>query len=640
MIQAIRDRITGWFAIVVVAFLAFVVGIWGIGSYFAPAVENYVAKVNDKEIDSNVYQARLNDYRNQMQSMMGEGFDPRYFEGATVKREFLDNLVRQELLQQNATAAGLVAPRADIQKQINEIAAFQVEGKFNGDVYKSVLSRQGMTPIMFEGRLKEESEVNRVPESLRDSSFVTDAEVDLIAKLRDQKRSARFIELSAATLRETLKPTDAEVKKYYDAHPNDFMSTETVAVDYIDLKAEDFNKDIVISDVDLQARFEREKARFGTPERRLASHILIATVPNATPEQQKAAADKAGSILQQLKDGAKFADLAKKVSEDPGSKDQGGDLGFIEPNGTMEKPFEEALFALKAKGDLSEPVSTRFGYHLIELRDIEATRQKTFIEVKDQLAEEDRKEQADRKFLDISGDVVDESEADSSALDAVAKKFKLEVKQLEPFSQAGGTGLAANRDLVEAAFSEDVIKAGYNSRPVMITDSQMVVLRLREHKPSVRQPLDQVRPLVVSRVIDEQVVTKLREQAKGLATRAKAGEKLEAFAADAKPAEIVAADAIARTGSSIDATIVLEIFKLDRPATGKMPITLVTFAEGKRFALVELQSVVDGDPTKLTKEERDQLKEQLSSGASSAETSALVAALREKATIVVKDDML
>ena len=640
MIQAIRDRITGWFALLIVFMLAFVVGIWGIASYFAPTVENFVAKVGDEEITANDYQTRLSRYRDQMRGMMGEGFDPRTFEEATFKRDFVDGLVRQRLLQQNAAAAGLVAPVNELQQQISEIPAFQIDGKFNQEAYRNLLRQQNLTPTGFDRLLREEAEVNRLPESLRLSAFATDADTDLIAKLRDQKRTVRFFEISGDALRQTLKPTDAEIKTFYDGHPTDFMSIETAQLDYVELKAERYAAEVVITEDTLKQRYETEKARFGTSERRLASHILVATEANATAEQQKVAADKAASILKRIRDGEKFADVAKSVSDDPGSKEQGGDLGFIEQNGTMEKPFEEALFALTAKGDITEPVSTRFGYHIIELRDIEASRQKAFAEVKDQLEQEDRKEQSERKFLDASGEVVDETISDPSTLEGVAKKFSLKIETLDGVTRAGGAGIAGSPDLIEAAFSEDVLKSGYNSRPIMITPDHMVIVRLKNLKPSVRQKLEEVRAQVVSRVIEEKVTQQIREQAKALGTRAKAGEPLDELLKSAPSAALNTPGEIGRSGAPVDPQLLTEIFKLDAPKGDKPSVTEISFAEGRRFAVVELSAVVDGDPKKLSSDEREQLKEQIAGAASSAEISAMVAALRAKTEIVVKDDML
>jgi peptidyl-prolyl cis-trans isomerase D len=213
MIQALRDRITGWLALVIVLMLAFVVGIWGIAAYFVPTTENYIAKIDDVEIDQNDYQRRFGQYREQMRAMMGEGFDARYFEQPTVKREFVDNLVRQRLLRRAAVEAGLVAPVSAVKQQITEIQAFQVDGKFNSDSYLNALRRQGLTATGFEELLTEELEVNRIPESLRESGFATDAEIDLIATLRDQKRTFRYFELSDSAIKPTIKPTDAEIKR-------------------------------------------------------------------------------------------------------------------------------------------------------------------------------------------------------------------------------------------------------------------------------------------------------------------------------------------------------------------------------------------------------------------------------------------
>jgi peptidyl-prolyl cis-trans isomerase D len=636
MIQIIRDKVTGWFAFVILAIMAFLIGVWGIASYFAPTTDTFIAKVGDEEIATADYQERYGQYRQRLTQQFGGQLDGKFFEQKTTKRDFVDSMVRAELMRQAADKLGLVVGKGELQAEIQKIEAFKVDGKFSGTAYTAALSSIGMTPRVFEERLVEDLSSNRINSVLSDSSFVTDAELNRHIQLRDQQRTVRFFEINQQPIRDALKPSDAELKKFFASRSSEFKTEEQVSVEYVEIKGDDFQVKEP-SEEELNKDYEAEKTRFVVLERRATRHILVEAAETAAADVQKAAKEKADKLAKQLKDGADFAELAKQNSDDAGSKESGGDLGFVQRNGQMVKPFEDAVFALAKANDISEPVKSQFGYHIIQVTAIEPERGQTFPEVRAQLVEENKKRQRDQQFSDIAGKFVDLVQNDISSLNPAADELKLKVQSTSAFSRAGGQGVASNRAFVDAAFGKDVLENGYNSSSLELAPNHIVVLRLKEHLPSKTKTFEQARAEVQQRLVADQTEKAARKLLKELMEAASKGATIDKLAEQAK-AELKAPGSIGRNGSSVEAPIATELFKLPRASKGK--IERLVFAEGTRFAVAVLDDIVAGDPAKLASADRESLRTQLASGFGTADAASFYESLRADTTVEVRDNQL
>ncbi len=414
------------------------------------------------------------------------------------------------------------------------------------------------------------------------------------------------------------------------------MVPERVALDYIELDGSKLAVDLKPDDSVLKDRYEKEKARFVTNEQREASHILIKVDGKGTPEDQKAALAKAQDIEQQLKDGKDFAALAKQDSADLGSKNAGGDLGWLD-KGTTDEAFESALFALK-KGEISAPVLSPEGYHIIELRDVRPGKTRSFDEVKPELAKEYADTERERAYTEKAGKLTDMTYQDPSTLEPAAKELGLTVQKTALFARQGGEGIAANPAVAKAAFSDSVLVQNNNSDPIDLGPSHIAVVRIAEHKPSTPIPLAEVTDTVRGKIIAERIASDAKAHAETLLAQLGKGETLDQLAT-AQGVKVDEQKGVGRDAASVDSALVKAAFAMPRPLSGKPDNKLVDLG-GDSYALIQLDSVVDGDPSKLDAKTKEATRTTLAQGAGSTVAREFIAALRKQTKITVSEDKL
>ncbi len=388
----------------------------------------------------------------------------------------------------------------------------------------------------------------------------------------------------------------------------------------------------------MKARYEKEKAKFGAPEQREAAHILIAVPKNATPAQQKAALAKAQQIDKLARaPNADFAQLARRYSDDLGSKNQGGDLGWLS-RGDTDPAFESALFSMK-KGQISDPVLSPEGYHIIDLKDIRGGQVKSFAEVRDQLAAEAEKSERESRYSDVAGRLTDLVYQDPSSLEPAAKALGLTVQTTPMFPRSGASsGIAANKAVVKAAFSDPVLAQGNTSDPIELGPDHVVVIHVADHEAAKPKPLDQVRDAVRMQILQARADEAAKKRADALYAQFRQGGDLDAIAKSAgRP--IKSATAVGRDSTAFDSQLVDAVFRMPRPAPGKTAQALATLPKG-RYALVELNAVHDGDPASLPKPQREMLRQQMGQVIGAQAIDGLLAALRAHAKIEVAMDRL
>jgi peptidyl-prolyl cis-trans isomerase D len=638
MLQSIRDRLTGILAFFILGILIIPFAFVGVNSYFSSGNENIVARVNDAEITYNDFNQSYSNYRRRMQALMGPAFDPLQFDSPVARREHLESMIDQEVIQQAANSMGLAIDDNRLAQEIRRIPAFQVDGVFNADVYQNRLLSEGMTPSQFEADMRAQSVFSQLPTAVLQSSLSTPAEIDFLVGLQEQTRQFQAVLFPASLEAVSEAIADADIDGYYQANPDRFQSEEQVTVDYLELSAVDVSAGTEPDEEFLRQRFEQQKGRFITPEQRRASHILIEVAPNAEESVKETARQTAADLSLRARSGEDFAELAREYSDDAGSAEMGGDLGWIEP-GLMSELFEEALYALTGESPISEPVQTGFGWHVIRLDEIEPSSGMSFEEARPILIEEHQQEEAEREYLDMADRLVDIIYEDPTTLDSAALDLGLEVKTEGPFSRSGSpAGIAANPDVVEAAFSELVMSQESVSDPVDLGDNHMVVIKLREHFPAALRPLAEVR---------DEIVLELRRQRASEAARASAGallaeldatdSDLEALVAD-REIQVVSVEAAKRTGTEPDPVVVSEVFKLQSPVD-EAPVTAVVEAMDG-FAAVVLQSVTRGELQEGALFARQQYQRRVANAAASAETSAMLEQLRRMAAIEIYEDRL
>lgn len=626
MLQLLRGKKSGLFVKIALVLITIGFSFFGIESYFVGQMNVGVAKVGDIEITQDEYRERFNQHRQRLVQMTNGQIDASYFENPEIRKQVLQQMVDEKVLLAANDKLGIVVPAQRVRDEILAIPAFQVDGVFNADQYKMALSSNGMSPLGFEQRVRDDLGTRELPAQVGATALVTEAEVDEYLRLRDQKRDFRFVRLAAPAPASSEVGED-EIAAYYKEHTGEFMVPEEVSLQYLELDAASLDIDQTPDDSVLKDRYEKEKARYVTSEQREAAHILVKVEGSGSPEEQRAALARAEDVQKQIRDGGDFAALAKQFSADLGSKNLGGELGWID-RGTTEEAFESALFALEKKGDVSAPVLGSEGYHIIRLVDVRPGKTRTFEEVKPELAREYADGERERAYSEKAGRLTDLAYEDPSSLAAAAEELGLVVQTTPLFGRQGATeGIAANRMVVQAAFSDAVLVQNTNSDPIDLGNNHVVVVRLAEHKPSTPMPLEQVRDRVRERIIAERVQREAKERADRLYGELKSGKSLSEIAA-AAGVEVEDQKGVGRQAANLDGQLVEAVFQMSRPKAEA--VTRLVDLGGNSYALVQLDQVVDGASQGLDEKTREAARTTLQQGVAAATSSEFVEALRNE----------
>ncbi|HEV2621662.1 MAG TPA: SurA N-terminal domain-containing protein [Frateuria sp.] len=634
MLQSLRDKMHGWPSIVVLGVAVFAMSFFGIEGYFTSRTETFVAKVGKQEISQQDFQNRLNELRQQGSAQMGDQFDPSVYEQPAMKERVLDAMVDQQLLLKANSDLGMRVSDGALREAIASIPAFQVNGQFDPATYRAVLAGERKTPAMFEDEIRSSLAIRLLPDALSASTIVTDGEIDRFLKLRMQRRDLRYVMLPRPALTDSAV-TDAQIQAYYKQHQGEFMAPEQVAIQYVEVNAADLKPDAAPSDEDLHKRYEDEKQRFVQPEQRLVSHILVDVPKNATPEQQKAALAKAQKIAAEATP-QNFAKLAEQDSADLGSRRQGGDLGWLE-KGVTNKAFDDALFTLQ-KGQISKPVLSDEGYHILWLRDVRSGQAKPFEEVRGQLEQEALAAERERKYNDIAGKLADKSYQNPSSLEPAAQALGLQVKDSGLFTRDGGKGIAADPKVVKAAFSDDVLVQGNNSSLIDLGNDHSVVIHVGKHVPAAVRPLAEVQDAIKKDILDQRVAAAAGKRADDLLARLRKGEPMDTVAASAGAAVQSVPEAV-RVQEGLPEQLRDEAFLLPHPQDGKPQFAAVALPEGA-YALLAVDKVQDGDLSKVTADQRKMLRQSMVAAYGSVVTQGFIEALRAKTEIKIARDRM
>ncbi len=635
MLQQIRDRASGLLATIVLGILALSFALWGIGDYITPNAETTIALVNDQEIDVNELNLLAN---------------ARNTSNRQQRRELVERMIDQAVNQQAYQSSGMSISPSQVANEIASTLQFQINGQFSADAYQNFLTSARLTPTGYEALIRESLLERQFRSAINDSSIALPSEVAVVKRLQDQQRSYRAVRVSRTQFDQDIDVSDDDVQAYYEANSDQFKSPQRVSVDFLEITTADFDSDIAVDEVILRAEYEDKKARFLVGEQRLVSHILFELPAGADADAESAVLAEANMIAEQARqDDADFAALAITHSDDVGSGKEGGDLGWIADDGQMVRPFADAVFGLES-GEISDPVKTRFGFHVIALKDVQEERGKTFDEVRDQLANDYRELKAEELMLERETEIADMVLESSDNFGVAAELYNLSVKTTVPFSRDGNlnlgddmtldTTLMQNPVVVEQAFSDDVLSNGLNSAPIPIDNNRSVVLRINESYPEAIEPLDTVRTQIIDQLTRERQLAQAEEALDSLKGRLESGEDFEALAGELN-AELISVENGPRFGGAADPALNSRVFELPKPindATGYHRVSITS----DDMALVGLDSVSYPQPVTDTSDGVANLGQemQIRNAYAISELSAYFNALRSEAKVVVFDDRI
>ena len=647
MLQTIREKTSGWIATVIVGLLIIPFAFFGVNNYFSDQAQLWVAKVGDSEISQDAYRQRFEEYRQQTRQMLGENFDPAQLETPEAKRRVLDALVEESLLRQAARDLGMAVSARQLQEEIMKIDAFKQDGQFSPQQYRVLLAAQGMTPVSFEQRIRDELEVRALPQALGRTTFTTSSELDAYFRVRDQKRDIRYVELPAPDDAAVGEPSEEDLAAFHEKNSERYRTEEKVSIEYLLVDPAQVEIPTTVDEDSLRERYEEQKSRYTEIEQRLASHILVKVAEDAPAEAQMEAQAKASSLAQQARaEGGDFAALARDNSDDIGSKSTGGDLGWIE-SGLTDPAFESALFAMQ-QGEISDPIKSAEGWHVIQLREVRPGDIKSFEAVRSEVEAEYLAAERERAISERAGRLVDITYRDPTTLASAAKELELEIQQAGPFGRFGGEDpLSSHPEVIKAAFEARSIREQTASDPIDLGDGRTLVLRVTAHQPSVPMALEDVRDQVVSdwrrdrrrELADQRADALLASwNAGGGVEPGAEGAAIEAVAAEAG-VEVQSKQGLTRGDASIDPRLVQEAFSLPTP-TEASPQRVVVDLLGERRALLEVSGVTDGDPSTVPTMERQAVADQLAQAHAAAEVRELIDLLKQRYEVKLAEQRL
>jgi peptidyl-prolyl cis-trans isomerase D len=602
MLQNIRDNSQGWIAKTIIGLIVVLMALTGFDAIFQAASHSQdAAKVNGQTISQNELSQAVDMQRRQLMQQLGKDFDPAMLDEKMLREAALKGLIDRKLLLQGAEDAGFAFSEGALDQLILQTPEFQVDGKFSAERFDQVIRQMGYGRMQFRDMLAEEMLIGQLRTGLAGSSFITDKQVDAFARLEKQTRDFASLTLKPDTA--AVKLGDDEIKAHYDEHAKEFMSPDQVVIDYIELKKSAYFDQVEVSEDQLKALYEKEIASLA--EQRHAAHILIEVNDKVDDAQAKARVEE---IQQRIAKGEDFAALAKELSQDPGSASNGGDLGFA-GEGVYDPVFEQALYALD-KDQVSAPVRTQFGYHLIKLLGVEAPEVPSFASLKDKLTRELKTQQVEQRFVEVTKQLED-SAFESSDLAQPAQELGLKVQTAAPFGREGGEGITANRAVIQAAFSEEVLEEGSNSNALELDPETVVVLRVKEHRKPAQLPLETVADSIRAHLVKEKATEELKAKAdtlvKGLrdgSIDANAGFEGQQWAAH---------EAVTRGQEGIDPASLKALFRMGKPQAKDKPVYgSVVLADGS-LVVLQLKGVNEG--AAATDDEKKQYRGYLASRA-------------------------
>ena len=616
MLDSFRTNMRG-IALFIVIIIAGIFALTGTGSLFVSGTgSEAVLTVNNESVSALRVQQVLSSEKQRI-LRQNEGLDPALLDDEIIRPQVIQQLISRKVIAQSAVEQGFGASSKAVSELILATPGFQADGRFDQEVFRYMIRNQGFTSATFVETVKEDLLIQQFVQGLTSTHFVTDAELANLASFTEQQRDYYYLTLPMQPIFDTVEITEQQILDHYQQTKLKYQTQEQVSVESIELSAAQLAAEQSVTKQQIQARFDQEAESINMADSLQAAHILL-TDPSA---------ETLAEIQAKLDSGSDFAALAKEYSNDFASADSGGDLGFTTGE-TFPAAFEAALAALEV-GQVSAPVATDAGTHFIKLLD----RQKESFELASESGriEQELLREAASDLLVEKLEMLKELSFNSETLAEVAADLNLEANVSEPFSRAGGQGIAAFPAVVKAAFSPEVLEDKYASEVLDLGDDRYVVIKLQQYLPSRQKQLDEVRAGVETNLRQTIARQLLAEQGAALLARVQAGESVEAVAKSAG-LQWQAGQKVKRGDRSVNEEVKMAVFQMEAPAD--KPTIQGFSAANADYIIASLQAVTPGDLSQLSQEQKANLSFAVQSTNSSRDLEAYQASLLAKADIV------
>ncbi len=581
-----------------------------------------VATVAGQKVTQQEWEEAQRRQIDQARQMMGEQFDQKLFDTPEAKQAVLNNLVAERAINAEIARSNMTVSDAALARQIADIPGLRKpDGSFDMEQYKSLLAAQGMTPAMFDQRMRRDLAVQQLAGSVQLTAFAPRTVSARLSDINDQEREVQELLFPVAQYLPQVKVTDEMVKAYYDKNAALFTVPEQVKAEYVVFDADAVANQVQVSDAEITDYYNKNLKAYTTPEQRTASHILINLARDAKPADQAAAKAKAESVLAEVrKNPANFAEIAKAQSQDPGSAASGGDLGVVE-KGAFVKPVEDAIYALK-EGETSGLVQSEFGYHIIKLTSLKPAQQKPLEAAKEEIAADLKKQKMSKKYSEMAEVFTNMVYEQSESLKPVADKLGLKIETVDALTRKPNPALASapfnNEKFLAALFGTDAVKNKRNTEAIEVSPSVLISGRVVEFKPASKRPLAEVDAQIRQRVTLEEAARM---------ARAAGEQKLAAAKASGDATGFGAPTTVSRTKQpAINTTAAIAVLKAD---VSKLPAYVGVEVPGQGYGVYRIGKV--SQPAQPDAARRTQEKEQIANLVGQAEMYNFIEALKAKA---------
>lgn len=636
MLQVFRGPAGKFVAIAIIALIGVTFIFFGID--FTVTQLSYAAKVNGEAIPIREYENSLQRTQNEIQQQFRTELSDD--ELLAIRRQVLEEMIMREVLLQRAQEAGYRISDARVEQSIRDTEAFQIGGQYSEDVAQSLLRDNGLTPEGFRLNQREQLTLVEFEEAVYESSFITPAEFRRYIEVYFEKREIGYALFPAASFAGQVTIEDAEIAQFYNDNQSQFQTEESVDVEFAVLDLASIAAATDVTEDELQRFYESEAERYAGSEERHVRHILI----EAAGDDREAAMAEATRVRERLDAGEDFAALAAELSDDAGTRNSGGDLGWYVRGVLDDGPLDEALFAM-AVGAVEGPVESEFGFHILRLDEIRAGALPSFDSVRDELRNELATEKAAADFYDRATELAEVAFDAGSDLAGLASEFGLTLETMSGLTRSSAVDRFVDPvPFLEAAFDENNLASGNVSDLIELSDTSVAVLRVAAHRPQALRPLEEVTAEIRDTLIRESAAELAADAAAAFMTAVDpaaiaAGTQDPEALAVAQGATWIDRISIERGSAAAPAPVMSTVFAQPRPAAGSVGVARAPLDNGDE-AVVLIYSAVPGVPDDIPVADRDQGQEQLAGQAAQAEINAFGSGARENARIRVPDQVL
>jgi len=631
LMQKIRNWATGWIAGAIMGLIIITFAVWGI-NFADGGSEPVVASVNGEDIKLRQFQQAYSNFREQMQKYTGKSLAPA--EEEILKKQTLDKLIQDEVINQAAVDSGLQISNATIRKTVRDIDVFSGENGFSRANYERGVMQLGMTPTMFEHQLRLELMANQLQGAVTNSAFVSEKEAVWLTRISKQTRDLSYVILPADDVKDSIEISDDAIGEYYSKTSQGLTEPDQVKVAYLELSVEKLAEGIQVVEEDVRIYYDNNKDKYDVKEERKVNVIDIKLSPEADDAEVEVARNKAEKLRELIVTGISFTEIAEK--HDDGSKPEilVSEHGFL-ARGVLPEEVDEIVFNLD-QDELSVVERTDRGLHIFRVEDIKGGTRNTFENSREVIEKDYKRSEAEYKYFDLADKLVTLAYEHSDSLEVASEEIGIEIQESGFFSRDSANELFADPKILAASFNQEAIKSGQNSDAIELDNNHLVVLQVLEYLPAEKKSLDAVKEQITQILKSEQASKIQQENGQEILQQLKQGSDLSQVA-ETLGFEWKQADSVNRDDVSVNRKVLRTAFKLGKPAENSFTFAGTEIGR-EDYAVVAVSKI--GYPHSLLDEDIDKTKAMLLQSKANDEWSSVVDALMDRASTSINSSNL